>query len=160
VREPGKILAQAARTLDLSQPVGVLLIAVLHFIPDRDDPWAITARLIDGIPGDLHLVIGHAASDIRAGEAAEMSRQYNQRSASPITVRTKEQITRFFHGMDIWPPGVVPVSQWWPTPPETIPGTDVAGYSAIGSRPARGNTPSAQSTPTTSDTNQPGQRGH
>ena len=140
VREPGKILAHAARTLDLSQPVAVLLIAVLHFIPDSDDPWAITARLIDGIAGDMHLVIGHAASDVRPGEAAAMSRQYNQRSAFPITVRTKQQVTRFFDGLELWPPGVVPVSHWWPTPPEPVPGEDLAGYAGIGSRPARGST--------------------
>ena len=124
VREPGKILAHAARTLDLSQPTAVLLIAVLHFIPDSDDPWAITARLIDGIPGNTHLVIGHAASDIRPSEAAAMSRQYNQKSAFPITVRTKAQVTRLFHDLELWPPGVVAVSQWWPTPPEPIPGED------------------------------------
>ena len=56
LREPGKILARTFQTLDLSQPTAVLLIAVLHFIPDHDAPWGIVTRLLDGITGDAHLV--------------------------------------------------------------------------------------------------------
>ncbi len=138
LREPGTILGEAARTLDLSQPVGVLLIGVLHFIPDNEDPWAITRRLMDGIPGDAYLVMGHGASDIRPGESAEMARKYNQRSATPITMRTKDEVTGFFDGLELLPPGVVPVTRWWRTPPEPVPGTDLSGYAGIGWRPARG----------------------
>jgi hypothetical protein len=138
LREPGKILGRAARTLDLSQPVGVLLIGVLHFIPDSEDPYAITARLIGGIPGDAYLVMGHGASDIRPDESAEMARKYNQRSATPIKMRTRSEVTRFFDGMELLPPGVVPVTKWWPSPPEPVPGTDLSGYSGIGWKPAAG----------------------
>ena len=66
LRDTGTILAEAARTLDFSQPVAVLLIAVLHFIPDADDPYGIVKRLMDAVPPGSYLVISHAASDIAA----------------------------------------------------------------------------------------------
>lgn len=112
LRDPEAILAAAARTLDLTRPVGVLLIAVLHFIPDSDDPGQVVARLMAGLPSGSYLAIGHAASDLDPAAAAEMTRRNNQTSPVPITPRTRAQVTRFFDGLDLMPPGVVPISEW------------------------------------------------
>src|SRR6201985_191751 len=72
------ILKGATRTLDLTRPVAILLIAVLHFIPDADDPYAVVARLMDAVPSGSYLVIAHAAADIAPEASAEMARRYNQ----------------------------------------------------------------------------------
>jgi hypothetical protein len=111
LRDSDTILAGAARTLDFSQPVAVLLIAILHFIPDADDPYRVAARLMEAVPSGSYLVMAHGASDI-APEASEMARRYNEMSSAPITLRTREQVARFFDGLDMAPPGLVPISQW------------------------------------------------
>jgi hypothetical protein len=72
--------------LDLGRSVGILLIAVLHFIPDADDPYGVVARLLAGLPSGSYLVIGHAASDLEPEAAAEMTRRNNQSSPVPITL--------------------------------------------------------------------------
>lgn len=133
LRDTPKILAKAAETLDFSQPVAVLLIAVLHFIPNADDPYGIVARLIDAVPSGSYLVIGHAASDIQAEEVAAMMRRYNELSPVPITPRTREQVVRFFDGLDVVEPGVVPIHQWW-LRGEVDAGaaSGLAGYCGIG----------------------------
>jgi hypothetical protein len=83
LRNPGAILARAAETLDLSQPTAVLLIAVLHFIPDAADPWAITSRLLGGITGDAYLAVSHAASDLSPADES-MAANYN--TAVPVSI--------------------------------------------------------------------------
>jgi hypothetical protein len=138
LREPGKILARASQTLDLTQPTAVLLIAVLHFIPDDDDPWGIVTRLLDGITGDAYLVIAHAADDLNPHEIAEAARRYNERSPVPFRPRSRPEIARFFSGMQLLPPGLVPLGSRWPDRPEDdTPDSDMAGYAGIGWRPAR-----------------------
>ena len=64
LRDTRAIVEGAARTLDFGQPVAVLLIAVLHFIPDADDPYAVVRRIMDAVPSGSYLVVGHGASDI------------------------------------------------------------------------------------------------
>jgi S-adenosyl methyltransferase len=133
LRDTGTIVARAGRTLDFSQPVAVLLIAVLHFIPDADDPYGIVKRLMDAVPPGSYLVISHAASDIAADAVAEMARRYNQMSPVPITPRSREQVAGFFDGLDLIPPGLVPLSRWWgPGQAEAGAASDLAGYCGIG----------------------------
>jgi O-methyltransferase involved in polyketide biosynthesis len=109
LRDPARILTEAARVLDFSQPIAVLLIGILHFIPDSDDPYGIVARLMDAVPSGSYLVIVHGASDIQAEAVAESSRVYNRMSSVPYTPRSYEQVARFFDGLDLLDPGVVPI---------------------------------------------------
>jgi S-adenosyl methyltransferase len=132
LRDVGAILAGAARTLDFSRPVAVLLIAILHFIPDSDNPYAIVARLMDAVPPGSYLVMAHAASDIVPEAAAEMARLYNAMSAVPITLRSREQVARFFDGLDMAPPGLVPISQWGLAGQVDAAVGGLAGYCGIG----------------------------
>lgn len=112
IRDSEKILREAARVLDFRQPVAVMLLAILHFIPDEDDPYAVTARLMDAMPAGSYLVISHASSDIRSSAVAAGTTRYNKYSVTPITPRTKVEVARFFDGLQIVPPGVVPLGQW------------------------------------------------
>lgn len=135
LRDPEGILDEAGRTLDLTRSVGVLLIGVLHFVPDADDPGGIVARLMAGLPSGSYLVIGHAASDLAPEAAAEMTRRNNQTSPVPITPRTRVQVSRFFDGLDLMPPGVVPISEWDLGGAMDTAVGDLVGYAGIGRKP-------------------------
>ena len=114
LRDPEAILAEAAQTLDFSQPVAVLLIAVLHHIPDADDPARITARLRAAVPSGSYLVISHPAADIQADAVAEVARRYNAQVPVGQTRRTRDEVARFFGDWDILEPGVTQTVLWRP----------------------------------------------
>ena len=101
LREPGVILGEAAGILDLSQPVAVVLTNILHFIPDADDPHQIVRRLMGAAAPGSFLVIVHGASDLQADAAAEGTRRYNEVSSASLGFRTREEVTRFFDGLEI-----------------------------------------------------------
>ena len=111
LRDTGTILAEAAPTLDLSRPVAVLLLAVLHFIPDGDDPYALVKQLMDATSPGSYLAIAHGASDITPARVAEAARRYNAKSAEPLTLRSLEQVSRFFDGMEPAGTGVAALSR-------------------------------------------------
>ena len=104
----------AAKTLDLSKPVAILLLAVLHFIPDEDDPYGIVRTLLDAVPSGSYLVIVHAPSDLDPEEMAEQTRRYNASGAERMRPRSREEISRFFDGLELIAPGVAPLSDWLP----------------------------------------------
>jgi DNA-binding HxlR family transcriptional regulator len=139
LREPGKILAHAAQTLDLDQPTGIFLIMVLHFIPDDADPWQIVARLMRGVRGPAYLVIGHAGADIDAQSSRAASEEYNARSPVPVRLRSHEEVARFFEDADttMMDPGLVSLGELWPDQAvqDGLPAT-VNGHVGIGWRPA------------------------
>ena len=137
LRDTDAILAGASQTLDLGQPVAVLLLGVLHFIPDADEPHAVVARLMAAMPAGSFLAIGHGASDIQADVVPEMTRRYNERASASLTLRSRAEVTRFFAGLELIEPGVVPLSQWWRDDQDT--GADrpssVLGYCGIARKP-------------------------
>jgi hypothetical protein len=108
-RDTDAILAAAERTLDLSKPVAVLLLGILLFIPDEDDPFSITARLMAALAPGSYLAISHGSSDIHAESVAGAGRRYNEHSAVPLRLRTHDEVSRFFDGLDIAEPGIVPL---------------------------------------------------
>jgi hypothetical protein len=112
LRDTSAILAGAAKTLDFRRPIVVLLSAILDFIPDADDPWGIVARLHAALAPGSYVLIAHAASDIQPEAVAAMSGRYNERAAVPITPRSHAEVTRFFDGMTLTSPGVVPATGW------------------------------------------------
>jgi O-methyltransferase involved in polyketide biosynthesis len=134
LRDTARILAEAARTLDFSQPVAVLLTGVLHFIPDADDPAAILARLMNAVPPGSFLVLTHGANDTQPEELDEMMKRYNERSSTPIMLRDREQVVGFFSGLDLIEPGVVPFDEWQ-ADPAAPSGGGLAGYCGIGRKP-------------------------
>jgi O-methyltransferase involved in polyketide biosynthesis len=114
LRDTDEILAAAARTLDFSQPVAVLLLAVLHFIPDEDDPYGIVAKLTDAVPTGSFLAIVHAPSDLHPEEMAEQTRRYIESGAELMRPRSQQEILRFFDGLELIGPGLAPLSAWLP----------------------------------------------
>jgi hypothetical protein len=114
LRDPDKILAAAADTLDFSQPVAVMLIAVMHFIGDDAEASAIVNRLMDACAPGSYLTISHAASDIDAEQQTEMVRQLNQSVAEKATLRDQAGVTRLFDGYELLDPGVTRTAEWRP----------------------------------------------
>jgi O-methyltransferase involved in polyketide biosynthesis len=115
LRDPERILVQAAATLDFSRPVALMLLAVVHYIPDLDQARLLLARLLDAVPPGSFLVISHAASDISPEAMAEMIRVMNEHLAEGNHVgRPREVVAQFFDGLDLVEPGVVRVTEWRP----------------------------------------------
>ena len=122
LRDPAVILKAAGRTLDLGHPVALLLLLVLHLIPDADGPQEVVRSLLAGLPEGSYLVVSHPASDIRPDSVADMTRRMNQRLKGPkATVRDRDQVTRFFDGLELLEPGVVEPPQWRPDPGDPAP---------------------------------------
>ena len=110
-------MGAAARTLDFGEPVALMLLIILHLIPDDDDPYGIVAALLRELPSGSCLVLSHPASDIRAAQIAEMTRRVNERMSGPkATMRDRAAVTRFFDGLELLEPGVVQPQQWRPGP--------------------------------------------
>jgi len=117
LRNPAAILEPAAQTLDFGQPIALMLLIILHLIPDTEDPYAVVTTLVQALPPGSYLVLAHPASDIRATQMAEMTRRVNERMSGPkATMRDREAISRFFDGLDLVEPGVVQPQQWRPDP--------------------------------------------
>jgi hypothetical protein len=114
LRDTGKILEAARRTLDFSEPVAVMLIAVLHLIGDADDPAGIIAQLMDAVPAGSTLAISHVPNDMHMGAMSDMSDRLNRLLSQPSTYRSQAQVTGFFAGLELVDPGVVPIQRWRP----------------------------------------------
>lgn len=114
LRDIGKILAQAADTLDFTRPVAVMLLAILQFISDADDPYQIVARLMNAVPQGSFLVISNPTADFSPERAADSISRYNDEVVESATLRTHDQTLRFFAGMDLVEPGLVATSKWRP----------------------------------------------
>jgi hypothetical protein len=115
LRDTRKILTQAAQTLDFSRPVAIMLIAILHYVPDGQQARQIVADLLDAVPAGSFLAISHAGSDLFPEEIAAFEKSLNDHLPGDRHVaRPQAEVARFFDGTDLLPPGVVRVSEWRP----------------------------------------------
>ena len=114
IKDTDEILAGAARLLDFRQPVGIMLVAVLHMLRDAERPQAIVDRLMSAVPAGSFLVISHLASDVEQETMAEMGRRLNESMTQQFTMRTRAQVTAFFGGLTLLDPGVVRTHEWRP----------------------------------------------
>jgi hypothetical protein len=114
LRDTGKVLAEAARMLDLTEPVALVLSSVLQFIPDAEDPFKIVATLLDALAPGSFLVVSHPANDVEARVMANMAARLNELLAEQLTLRSQEEVEHFFHGLRLVPPGIVRAPEWRP----------------------------------------------
>ena len=110
--DPGRILGdpELARTIDLSQPVGLMLVAILHFVKDADDPYAAVSRLVSAMPSGSYLTITHATNDHMPPETLAAVDGADEQI--PFQFRSRAEFGRFLGGMDLVPPGIVSVAEW------------------------------------------------
>jgi S-adenosyl methyltransferase len=135
IRDTDRVLSEAAEILDFTQPTAVMLLAILHVIPDEDDPWQVVARYMAAMPPGSFLVVSHPARDIHADQVSELTRRFNERMGGVRSRgRTLDEVTRFFTGLELVPPGVVVTPQWRPDPDHPVQDADPA-YAAVARKP-------------------------
>jgi SAM-dependent methyltransferase len=124
LREPDAILGHAdlKELIDFSQPAGLLLVAVLHFIASAADPWRLVGTLRDALAPGSYLVLGQATSEGRTARNEAFEKMYNRSVATSIHLRSRAEIERFFDGFQVVDPGVVFVPRWRPDAPADVPG--------------------------------------
>ena len=133
LRDPQAIM-RAATILDVTKPTALMLIGVMHLIQDSEQPQEIVASLLAALPAGSYLVMSHPASDIHPGQA-EAQRRYNERVSTPQTLRSREQVARFFDGLDFVPPGLVQVHTWRPNPEDSISPDAVSAHGGVARKP-------------------------
>jgi hypothetical protein len=135
LRDSEAILTRAADLLDFSQPVALLLVGILQLIPAGDEPHAIVASLVAALPAGSWLAIYHPASDVDQHRVGEAVRRVNAQSVSPTTLRTHEEIARFFDGLDLLEPGLVQVQRWQPGSIALSKDSQIAAYAGLARKP-------------------------
>ena len=133
VRDPDRILDDPAvkDTLDWSRPVALLLVAVLHFVEDGDDPYAIVRKLVGALPAGSYLVLSHATFDPLDPETIAAMNAVNEGIKPQFCPRTLAEVSRFFEGYDLLEPGIVSVSDWRPGPGPRPTPAEATGYGAV-----------------------------
>jgi hypothetical protein len=138
IHRPKAILERAAQTLDLDQPVALMLLGILHYVVDANDPYGVVRQLLEPLAPGSYLAVSHLAIDIRPEQQAEFVRRHNERSPDePTQFRTNDEVRRLFDGLDLLGPGVVAVDHWH------LPGADppvplertIAIYTGLGQKP-------------------------
>jgi SAM-dependent methyltransferase len=138
LRDPASVLdsAEVGGWLDRSQPVGVLMLAVLHFVSEDEQPEQLLRQYRDRLASGSYLVVSHAAPVERPAEAEQVAELYQKR-ADPLTYRSSARVEELFDGWQLVPPGVVWMPQWRPDQPDET-GSDPAtfgGVAAVGRKP-------------------------
>ena len=142
VCRPGEVLARAAATglIDFTQPLGLLLVAVAHFIPDHADPWHIIATLRDALPPGSYLVLSHGTDEGRPDVAHAAEKVYQRATTSELRMRSRPDILRLFDGFQLLAPGLVELPYWQPGTPANVPPPDQGkfwgGLAGVGRKPS------------------------
>ena len=136
--DPAGILAapELRDTLDLSRPVALTVIAIVHFVLDEDDAVGIVNRLLEPLPSGSYLAMSIGTADFAPEEVGRVSREYAARNM-PMRLRTEAEADEFFAGLELVEPGVVQVHKWHPdgASTEEIRDEDIAMYGAVALKP-------------------------
>jgi SAM-dependent methyltransferase len=132
LRQPDHILAHAPAVLDLSQPVALLLVAVLHFLHDDAEALRVVRRLLEALPAGSYLVASNLTLDYAPPSQVEKHEELLAAGRTDARARDKAEFSRFFEGLELVPPGIVPVSEWRRTEKRQPAAADVAIYGAVG----------------------------
>jgi SAM-dependent methyltransferase len=137
LRKPQDILGsdEVGRLIDLNRPVALLLVAILHFVEEADDPYGAVAELRDALAPGSMLVLTHATYEgiPLPPERAEGAVDVYRDMRNPLIMRTRDEIARFFEGYDMVEPGLVPMPRWRPdTAPEDEDPYAFSGLAGVG----------------------------
>lgn len=140
LHDPEAILRHPSvrETLDFTQPIALMLVAVLHFFPDAENPAGIVATLMDALPPGSYLVASHGTGDYNDPDAAEQGAQAVQRAGVAFQLRSAGEFAELaLNGLKLIPPGVVPVSEWHPETEAGPPPTpmEVGYYGLVARKP-------------------------
>ncbi|MFJ8079331.1 SAM-dependent methyltransferase [Streptomyces sp. NPDC096205] len=137
LRKPHDILAapEVERLIDLNRPVALLLVAILHFVEDADDPYKAVAELRDALAPGSMLILTHASYEgiPLPAERAEGAVDVYKDIRNPLIMRSRDEVARFFEGYDMVEPGLVPMPRWRPdTAPEDEDPYAFSGFAGVG----------------------------
>jgi SAM-dependent methyltransferase len=120
IREPEAILThpQVTKLIDFARPLGVLMLGVVHFVSDDEDPYGIMARIRDAMAPGSYLIFSHITADADPENGKLFSESINREARA--TLRTRDDVERFFAGFDILEPGIVPPDRWRPDQPSSL----------------------------------------
>ncbi|MER5635340.1 SAM-dependent methyltransferase [Kitasatospora sp. NPDC002227] len=121
LRDTSDLLArpEVAALLDAGEPVALMLVAVVHFVTDEEEPGKLLAALRERLPEGSALVLSHASLEGRPDQAGPHQDLYKL-TPTPLTMRSREQITEFFDGFELVAPGVVYLPEWRPENPDAV----------------------------------------
>ena len=132
LRDPEQILAAARDFLDFTKPVALLLVAILHFIPDEDDPAGIAAAYRDALPDGSFLALSHGTADFHPDEVTSTATSAYDGAAAPLVLRPKAAIEAFLDGFTPKPPGLVRAPLWYlDTTPKREDEKKIGIYAAV-----------------------------
>ncbi|MEV6973537.1 SAM-dependent methyltransferase [Kitasatospora sp. NPDC093806] len=133
LRDPEAILAlpEVRQALDSGEPVALLLVAVLHFIDEQDDPYGIVRTLVDALPTGSRLVLSHGTLDFTPAADAGRGPAVYRNATAQLTMRTREQVLRFFDGLHLADPGLVTAPLWRPDQPAQPTDAQVGIWSGV-----------------------------
>jgi S-adenosyl methyltransferase len=134
IDDPGAIVAGARQTLDFAEPVAIMLLFVLAFIDDTAAAAETVAALAAAGPPGSHVAIHHIASDMDPAVALAAGR-WNQQSPRTITLRSRAQVESLAAGLDVVPPGLVPITDWRPSPDDPRPDFTIPLYGMVARKP-------------------------
>ncbi|MEU6818136.1 SAM-dependent methyltransferase [Streptomyces sp. NPDC046860] len=134
VRDPDTVLARAGRTLDTSEPVAVMMLGVLNFVPDDEEARDVVRRIMAAVPSGSALVLTHPTFDADVGGEGNVAAMefWNANATPPVTARGRARIAAFLDGMELVGPGLVPCSQWRPDAGAAAP---VPQFGAVAVKP-------------------------
>jgi S-adenosyl methyltransferase len=133
IRDLDRILAVAANTLRLDEPIGVVLLGVLDFLPADEEAYGAIKAIIDAVPAGSHVIISHPTWEVNAVAIDRAIEIWNGHGCTPICARTPEAIARFFSGLELLEPGLVSCSQW--RPDNGVEAAPVIDYGGVGRKP-------------------------
>lgn len=136
LRRPEEVLELARSTgqLDFSQPLAVLIVAIMHFIADDEDPAQLLRPFIAAMVPGSFFVLSHATHDAQPEEADRAAAIY-RRASSPLVTRTREEIASLFAGLPLVDPGLVFTVQWRPGEPPPDPPEAAGLYAGVAFKP-------------------------
>ncbi|MFD8570836.1 SAM-dependent methyltransferase [Streptomyces sp. NPDC059639] len=132
LRNVDEILDIAAKTLDFTQPVALILLGVVIFVGDDEDPYGLVRRLVDALPAGSHLVLSHTVTRPDMPDVDEAVAFWNANGTPKLNQRTPEQVTRFFDGLELLEPGVLSCSRWRPENTAGAEPAEVAMFGGVG----------------------------
>ncbi|WP_281394721.1 SAM-dependent methyltransferase [Allostreptomyces psammosilenae] len=137
LRSPEAIVnsAEVRELIDFDQPLGLILVAVLHFITDADGPHEIVERLKEALPSGSQMALSHLTADFAPPGHAERAVAPYQRATAPLIPRSRPAVERFFTGLELQEPGLVVAPLWRPDG-ELPPDAEILGiYAGLGVKP-------------------------
>lgn len=135
VRDPDKIVQEAVRTLDFTQPVGLMLLGIVNYIMDTGEAHTVVDRLLDALASGSYLALSHPTAEIHGEAVEESMRFWNESGAAPLRTRSRHELLSFFNRLELLEPGVVSCSRWRPGPSDLGVPDEVHQYCGVGRKP-------------------------